>query len=138
MPTDSRIWQSIRSKDITRTVRNFLWMMLHNAYKCGKYWDNIPNYSHQAMCQKCNAEESLEHILIDCRQIVAQDTIWKLCRQLWETTGNQWPQITYGKILACGLTQFHNKDGQLLFGKKKQTIPHPNIRISIPNMETAL
>ncbi|KAK0433770.1 ribonuclease H-like protein, partial [Armillaria borealis] len=118
-PTDSRIWISIRSKDITRTTRNFLWMMLHNAYKCGKYWDNIPNYSHRAICLKCGAEESLEHILIDCRQIPAQNIIWKLCEQLWENTGNQWPKITYGKILACGLAQFHNKNNQLLYGKNR-------------------
>lgn len=118
-PTDSQIWLSIRSKDITRTIRNFLWMMLHNAYKCGKYWDNIPNYAHRAMCLKCNAEESLEHILIDCRQIPTQNTIWKLCEQLWENTGNQWPQITYGKILACGLAQFRNKNNQILHGKNR-------------------
>ncbi|KAK0217787.1 hypothetical protein IW262DRAFT_1449049 [Armillaria fumosa] len=71
------------------------------------------------MCLKCNAEESLEHILIDCRQIPAQDIIWKNCRQLWESTGNKWPQITYEKILACGLAQFCNKKNQLLYGKNR-------------------
>ncbi|PBK97143.1 hypothetical protein ARMGADRAFT_1044147 [Armillaria gallica] len=39
--------------------------------------------------------------------------------KLWENTGNQWPQITYGKILACGLAQFHNKNNQLLYGKNR-------------------
>ncbi|KAK0430261.1 hypothetical protein EV421DRAFT_1936732 [Armillaria borealis] len=118
--TQTTAYKAIRQKTalkehITRTTRNFLWMMLHNAYKCGKYWDNIPNYSHRAICLKCGAEESLEHILIDCRQIPAQNIIWKLCEQLWENTGNQWPKITYRKILACGLAQFHNKNNQLLY-----------------------
>ncbi|KAK0441755.1 uncharacterized protein EV420DRAFT_1278577 [Desarmillaria tabescens] len=119
LPTDKRIWLSIKNKDITRTIQNFLWKNIHNAYKCGKYWDNIPNYTYRATCIKCTADESLEHILIDCRQIPTQDIIWKLCEQLWEKTGNKWPQISYGKILACGLAQFRNKNNQPLHGKNR-------------------
>jgi hypothetical protein len=35
LPTDATIWHSIRSKDITRTIRVFLWKLIHGTHKCG-------------------------------------------------------------------------------------------------------
>jgi hypothetical protein len=44
LPTNSTIWKSIRSRDLTRNIRDFLWKNIHRAHKCGAYWDNIPGY----------------------------------------------------------------------------------------------
>jgi ribonuclease HI len=46
LPTDTAIWLSIQSKDITRTIRVFLWKVIHNAHKCGDYWLKIPDFEH--------------------------------------------------------------------------------------------
>ncbi|KAK0433117.1 hypothetical protein EV421DRAFT_1893021 [Armillaria borealis] len=83
IPTDDQIWSSIRNKDITRTVHSFLWMAIHNAYKCGRYWENIPSYEHRGRCAVCNAEDSLEHVLLECN-IPGQRLIWELAQELWE------------------------------------------------------
>jgi len=37
LPTDRAIWKSIRNKNITRKIREFLWKSMHNAHKCGKF-----------------------------------------------------------------------------------------------------
>ncbi|PBK66693.1 hypothetical protein ARMSODRAFT_989329 [Armillaria solidipes] len=83
IPTDDQIWSSIRNKDITRTVHSFLWMAIHNAYKCGRYWENIPSYEHRGRCAVCNAEDSLEYVLLEC-DIPGQRLIWELAQELWE------------------------------------------------------
>lgn len=41
-PLKRLIWKSIRHKDFSMSVRYFLWMIIHDGYKVGHYWDNIP------------------------------------------------------------------------------------------------
>ena len=43
-PTDEGIWRSIRHKDITRKIRDFLWKHMHGIYRLGKFWEHIPGY----------------------------------------------------------------------------------------------
>jgi len=38
IPADADIWISIRNPDITRSIRVFLWKVLHKTQKCGSYW----------------------------------------------------------------------------------------------------
>ncbi|KII84387.1 hypothetical protein PLICRDRAFT_74436, partial [Plicaturopsis crispa FD-325 SS-3] len=109
LPTDSRIWRSIKSKDIARNIREFLWKCLHNAFRCGKWWQNIPNYEHRSVCPHCGTEESMEHILTEC-DAPGQTNVWKLARRLWLRKHAHWPAPTYGTIMACGLAEF--KDNQ--------------------------
>jgi len=66
LPTDATMWHSIRSKDITRTIRVFLWKLLHGTHKCGEYWLKIPDFEFQANCPNCGVEDSMTHILIEC------------------------------------------------------------------------
>lgn len=115
LPTDSRIWRLIRSKDISRQIRCFLWKCLHNAYKCGPYWRNIPEYEHWGTCPICHEDESMAHILTECRA-PGQKEIWDLAKQLWQQTPIPWPRISYGSILACGLTNFKDNKGNTLTG----------------------
>ena len=43
-PSPRAIWKAIRSKDVSRNVQDYLWKNMHNAYKLGKFWDNIPGF----------------------------------------------------------------------------------------------
>ncbi|KAJ7832155.1 hypothetical protein B0H14DRAFT_3087790 [Mycena olivaceomarginata] len=98
-PTDADIWRSIRHKDINRKVCNFLWKGLHQAYKCGTYWRNIPTFEQWAVCPvSCNA--------------AGQELIWNLCRQLWEMKYPKLPELSIGLIFGCGLAEFENSRGK--------------------------
>ncbi|KAJ3805258.1 hypothetical protein F5876DRAFT_91579 [Lentinula aff. lateritia] len=87
----------------------FLWMLLHDGYKVGEYWEKIPGYENRAKCAHCQTTESMEHILTDC-QAPGQKEIWDLTRKLWGKSGATWNNIEFGSILCCGLADF--KDGR--------------------------
>jgi len=110
-PTTESIWRSIRSKDISRNIRVFLWKSLHDAHRNGSYWRHIPGYEIREFCPACeNAEESLEHTLLYC-DASGQKTIWALARQLWEKKNLPWPAPSLGSLLGCGIVDF--RDPQL-------------------------
>ena len=81
MPSDKQIWNSLKSKCLTRQAREFLWKCMHKVYKCGSYWDNIPNHEQRAKCPVCQTEKSMEHILTEC-DAPGQKIIWKLAETL--------------------------------------------------------
>lgn len=117
-PTDRRIWTSLRSRGFSRNVRAFLWKAMHNAFRCGRYWDNIPNYEHRAVCQACGMVESLEHVLAEC-EMSARATIIAMCKKLWMRTGLPWPEPTFGAMLGCGLARFVDAEGKTLSGASR-------------------
>jgi ribonuclease HI len=94
VPTDEMIWRSIRNKDISRNIRDFLWRCLHDSYKCGVYWWNIPGFEQFATYHFCGADENVEHVLVECADDLARISIWDLCTQLWEneTSENACPE----------------------------------------------
>lgn len=109
VPTDADIWLSIRNNDITRSIRVFLWKVLHKTQKCGNYWANIPGFEHRVNCPTCGEEESMTHILTEC-SIPGQKEIWRLARSLWLAKHPVWPKIrNFGMITGCGLTDFKNE-----------------------------
>ncbi|KAJ7430777.1 hypothetical protein FB451DRAFT_1038724 [Mycena latifolia] len=110
-PIDSQIWLSIRHQDITRTTRDFMWRCLHQAYKLGDYWRNIPTYEQRATCPNCQVDETMEHILLEC-SAPGQEILWKLARELWEMKGYQWPEMNYGSVFACALVDVRNQAGK--------------------------
>ncbi|KAJ7798043.1 hypothetical protein B0H13DRAFT_1933855 [Mycena leptocephala] len=65
-PNDSAIWTSIRSNNIHRLNRNFLWKCMHDIFHVGRYWEHVPNLEILGQCQTCGAPESLEHIMLEC------------------------------------------------------------------------
>ncbi|KAJ7815144.1 hypothetical protein B0H13DRAFT_1664210 [Mycena leptocephala] len=67
-PTDSTIWASIRSNNIHRLTRNFLWKSLHDTYHVGFFWDHVPNMEILGQCSTCRMPESLEHIMLEWGQ----------------------------------------------------------------------
>ena len=107
-PTPHQLWKSIRSRDIPKNIRNFLWKCLHGSYKVGSYWRNIPNYEDQGICCLCGESESMQHILIDCEPSIVQHTVWKLASELWCKREDTWPDISFGLILGANLQNSAN------------------------------
>ncbi|EIM79513.1 RnaseH-domain-containing protein [Stereum hirsutum FP-91666 SS1] len=112
LPTDARIFKAIRSKNITKKERIFLYRSVHSGYKIGKYWDNIPGYEQRGRCPLCDGEEeSMRHILEDC-QAPEREQIWNLARELCEKKGLVLPRITIGTVLTSGLANFKTERGK--------------------------
>ncbi|KAJ7690568.1 RnaseH-domain-containing protein, partial [Mycena olivaceomarginata] len=110
-PTDSKIWQAINHKDITRTTRAFLWRTLHQAYKIGEYWRNKPTFEHYAECRHCRVDDSMEHSLVEC-DAPGREQLWNLAKSLWEKKGYEWPEVSIGSILACGFSEAKSANGK--------------------------
>ncbi|PPR06684.1 hypothetical protein CVT26_001071 [Gymnopilus dilepis] len=108
-PTPGEVWASLRRKEFDKKTRTFLWKAMHEAYKCGKYWNHIPNYEHRGHCATCNTTDTIEHALTQCRAS-GQEEIWRLTRQLWRKRGLRWKKPTLGMILGCGMASFHPQD----------------------------
>ena len=80
--TDKQIWLSLRQKEFNKKTRAFLWKAMHDAFKCGKYWRNIPNYEHCSRCVVCGKLDSIEHVLTQCKAS-GQKKIWCQAKKLW-------------------------------------------------------
>ncbi|KAG1766598.1 hypothetical protein EV702DRAFT_1182290 [Suillus placidus] len=61
-PTPPQIWNSIRNRDIPKSIRGFLWESIHNAYKIGNFWEKIPNYENRGKPLAKLRESSWPHI----------------------------------------------------------------------------
>ncbi|KAJ7177487.1 hypothetical protein C8R43DRAFT_1118478 [Mycena crocata] len=110
-PTAATVWKSIRSKDISRQVRNFLWKTLHGANHVGKYWRHIPDLESRENCHVCGTEESIGHILLECTT-PGQSETWALAEELWLLNHDTWPELSMGSVMGCGLATFRSADGK--------------------------
>ncbi|KAJ7736456.1 hypothetical protein B0H16DRAFT_1326508 [Mycena metata] len=115
MPTTAQVWTSIRHKDFTRQVRNFLWKSLHSAHRIGIIWKHIPECEDREICQFCDEPEDLEHILLKCKH-PGQQEVWELAKNLWLKKHPSWPMLSLGSILGCGLAEFADENGRPLLG----------------------
>ncbi|KAF5376901.1 hypothetical protein D9615_007206 [Tricholomella constricta] len=118
LPTDVRIWKSLYDKDISKNISSFLWRSMHNSYPIGDFWTRIPNFEHRARCQKCDAEESMEHILTEC-SVSGQSTIWRLAEDMWSRKGLPWFEPTIAAQLGCALTTFKDENGKPRHGASR-------------------
>ncbi|KAJ7743800.1 hypothetical protein B0H16DRAFT_1322558, partial [Mycena metata] len=97
------VWKFVRHNDFTHQFRNFLWKGMHCALRTGQYWAHIPGYEDRVDCNHCGEEDSLPHILVDCKH-TGQALIWSLASDLWSMrTGAPLPKPTFGGMLGCGL-----------------------------------
>jgi ribonuclease HI len=103
-PPRRRIWKSTKHKDISRSIRFFLWMLLHGGYKVGEYWDNIPNHQHRGMCTRCGVHENMQHILTQC-EMPGQKEIWDLASEMWQMKTGADLRPTLAQIMAGGVTK---------------------------------
>jgi hypothetical protein len=112
-PTDSAIWTSIRSTNIHRLTRNFLWKSIHNIFHVGSFWDHVPNLEILGQCTMCRVPESLEHIMLECNA-PGQLQIWRLVEILWRLRYTAWPKLNWGILLGCTLAKFKSPKGNTL------------------------
>ncbi|KAE9398231.1 hypothetical protein BT96DRAFT_822334 [Gymnopus androsaceus JB14] len=115
---DKLIWKSIRHKDFSRPFRYFLWMTIHNGYKVGDYWRNIPTMEHHTECHHCKCDESMEHILLEC-EAHGQAKIWELAKDLWNVKKTEWIAPDFGTILSCGLIKIKDPEGKYMRGDSR-------------------
>ncbi|KAE9383716.1 hypothetical protein BT96DRAFT_1105546 [Gymnopus androsaceus JB14] len=117
-PSDGAVWKSMHHRDISRKIRNFLWMTAHSGYKVGEYWETIPTYENRAPCRNCGVTENMDHILFEC-QAPGQKEIWELAEKLWENKVSPWIKPHLGIILSCGLTDFKDENENHLTGDSR-------------------
>jgi ribonuclease HI len=101
METDETIWINLRQAVFRTRVKQFLYKTMHNIYKVGSYWINIPNNEHCHPCQRCGATESMAHILTECDN-PHRRLIWDLAAETWPHGRLLWPEINLGMILGAG------------------------------------
>ncbi|KAJ7711093.1 hypothetical protein B0H16DRAFT_1667823 [Mycena metata] len=114
-PTPVEIWKSIRHRDFSRQVKNFLWKSIHSAHRIGIFWKHIPECGEHATCNFYNETEDLEHVLIKCKR-PGQAQIWALAKDLWLRKHDSWPELSLGGVLGCGLATFRDKKGKVSLG----------------------
>jgi hypothetical protein len=94
---------------------------MHDGYKIGKYWLNIPGYEDRRICNTCHTLETIEHILTAC-ETPGQAQVWSLAEELWKEKSSRWIKPGFGGILACGLiwlTNEENKSSKVTQGSTK-------------------
>lgn len=101
LETDESIWSGMQQRTLRTRVKQFLYKAMHGTQKVGKFWHRIATKERREFCKKCRVTESMEHILVHCRE-APQRTIWTLAEELWPDARNLWPEISLGIILGCG------------------------------------
>ncbi|KZV97585.1 hypothetical protein EXIGLDRAFT_584680, partial [Exidia glandulosa HHB12029] len=108
-PTEEQIWISIKSRDLARNVRNFLWKGLHGGHKIGDYFNGMPApWRDYALCPLCDTSETLQHILFECKSR-ERETVWDLASNLMSTRLQLWPTLNLGSVLGCMLLVFNDE-----------------------------
>jgi ribonuclease HI len=110
--TEAAIWHGIQRSVIRPRVSQFLYKTMHGTQKIGSYWDRIPGYQDRQTCLKCGTMESMEHILVKCREKPTKP-IWQLTREIWPEQTYKWPNISLGLILGSGSITAPKEDAHL-------------------------
>ena len=100
LETNKTLWGLIRKSPIRLKIRQFFYKTLHGTQKIGRYWFNIQNYEERGICQHCNEDETMNHILTECDHTTRR-TIWKEAKELWPYEEGTWPRISLGVIVGC-------------------------------------
>ncbi|KAF8169669.1 hypothetical protein K438DRAFT_1467289, partial [Mycena galopus ATCC 62051] len=115
---NEEIWRSVRNKDFLPRTAQFIWKAMHNAHRVGSYWKHIPECDDRAICQECGETENLGHILVECAS-PGQSIIWKAAEKLWREKESNWPEVSLGGILGCGLMDFRDEMGRTKHGTRR-------------------
>ena len=99
--TDESLWKGLTNPDIRLKIKQFLWKAMHGTQKIGKFWSHINGYEERQWCQTCHTTETMEHILIHCRDSPVR-IIWEQAKETWPHQEIPWPEISLGIILGCG------------------------------------
>ncbi|KAJ7691828.1 hypothetical protein B0H17DRAFT_1159747 [Mycena rosella] len=116
--SDADIWKSLTPKDFLPRTAQFLWKGIHNVHWIGRYWTHIPECEERATCKDCDVVEDLEHILLKCES-PGRATIWRAAKALWRGKEGEWPELTLGTVLGCGLAEFRDERGKTKMGSQR-------------------
>ncbi|KAJ6626679.1 hypothetical protein B0H10DRAFT_1780815 [Mycena sp. CBHHK59/15] len=116
--SDTEIWKSVNSNDFLPRTAQFLRKGLHNAHRIGNYWTHIPECKERATCRDCGTTEDLEHILIKCTS-PGREIIWRAAETLWRDKEGDWPEVSLGTVLGCGLAEFRDEKGKIKRGTQR-------------------
>jgi ribonuclease HI len=116
--SNSDIWKAVSVKDILPRSAQFLWKGIHNAHRIGKYWTHIPECEDRAWCKDCEVIEDLNHILTECKS-PGQEVIWRAAEALWLESETDWPAVSLGTILGCGLAEFRDDKQKIKRGTQR-------------------
>ena len=107
---EERIWKGIEKIKNTK-IQDFIWKMIHDRIKCGKFFKHIPNWQDKQFCV-CGKVENIEHILIECIEN-KQKSLWKLVKKTWKKLTNlKWKKITELDIMSIGTVSVKRRKGQ--------------------------
>ncbi len=82
----------------------------------GNYWLKMTKYNKRGTCPKCDAPETMQHILFNCNANQSK-IIWKIAETISECKNIQWPSnLDVTTIMALLLLKVHNQDGQVCNG----------------------
>ena len=63
----------------------------------------------------CESLESMDHIYFEC-EAPGEKEIWAEAKSLWARTKCDWPQLSVGAVIGCGLLEVRNKKGKIAQG----------------------
>ncbi len=111
--TEGTIWTSLRSRHVSRSASQFLWMAMHDGFMIGSHWSRrnmsveLQNRMYCSICGEC---ESMTHILFEC-EARGQELIWLLLGQLWQLTKVEWKEPCWGTIFGAACAIFKTAQG---------------------------
>ncbi|KAH9910803.1 uncharacterized protein BXZ73DRAFT_57709 [Epithele typhae] len=108
------LWTSLRKKDlITKEARQWMWMVLHDAYWIGNKWleASMPaDLQDRAFCTHCNSLEDMTHILFACEE-PGREIVWDLLTEHWQNAGGPLIAPTWGSVLGAACVPIVDDEG---------------------------
>jgi hypothetical protein len=97
---EEKIWKDIE-KINNKKIQDFVWKIIHDRIKCGKFFKHIPNWQEKQFCE-CGEVENLDHILFECEEN-KQKKLWEVVEKTWKKiTKLEWKKITILEVMSMG------------------------------------
>jgi endonuclease/exonuclease/phosphatase family metal-dependent hydrolase len=98
--SSEKIWNNLENIN-NRKIQDFIWKLIHDRIKCGKFFQHIPNWQDKQFC-KCGQVENMEHILLQCKEN-NQEKLWKKVKKIWKLITNlKWKTLNIEDIMGVG------------------------------------
>ncbi|TFK84438.1 RnaseH-domain-containing protein [Polyporus arcularius HHB13444] len=110
---EATIWLSLRTKHVSRSASQFMWMAIHDGYMIGTHWlrPKMPaDLQQRAYCAICGECETMSHIILECKA-KGQELIWKLLKEVWSHTGENWVEPNWGTSFGAACASIRNPKG---------------------------
>ena len=117
-PSNNRIWTAAikNRRDLSTSVRTFLWKLIHNAHKCGPYWLKIKNLEDRGICHSCNSVESMLHVIFNCEANNCTYA-WNVVKEICTLKNIQWPQgFDISTVMALPILKVRSANGKARSG----------------------